>query len=114
MRRDSWQAWVAVLAARVAAALPLILSDPPVCLLGLGLEGILVAMVVGLTALFATEPAAPTEGVGMLFIGSLTGAVFVMSRLPDVSALAATPDQSVSTFLLRTVGFWALVVASWL
>src|SRR5581483_3828766 len=83
-------------------------------LLGLGLEGAFVAFVVGLTALFATEPAQPTEGAGMLFIGSVTGAVFVAALLPEVGALAATPDLSVSDFLKKTAGFWSLLVASWL
>jgi NitT/TauT family transport system permease protein len=114
MRRDPWQAWVAVIAVVAALGLPLIESDPPVYLLGLGLEGVLVALVVGLTALFATEPAYPTEGAGMLFLGSLTGAVFVASLLRQVAAFAATPDLSVSEFLERTAGFWSLLVASWL
>ena len=114
MRRDSWQAWVAVVAAIAAITLPLIGSDPPVYLLGLGPEGAIVAFVVGLTALFATEPASPSEGVGMLFIGSLVGAVFTLLTLPQVAALAATTDRSVSGFLLQTEGFWALVIASWL
>ena len=62
--------------------LPLIGSHPPVYLLGLGLEGAVVAFVVGLTALFATEPASPGRGIGMLFIGSLVGAVFTLLTLP--------------------------------
>ena len=66
MRRDSWQAWVAVVAAIAAICLPLIRSDPPVYLLGLGPEGAIVAFVVGLTALFATEPASPAGGTGGL------------------------------------------------
>jgi NitT/TauT family transport system permease protein len=114
MKRDAWQAWVAVVAVVAALTLPLIRSDPPVYLLGLGLEGVIVALVVGLTALFATEPAQPPQGVGMLFIGSLTGAIFIASMLPDVAALAATADQSVSGFLLKTEGFWTLLVACWL
>jgi len=113
MKRDPWQAWVAVVAVVAALSLPIIASDPPVYLLGLGLEGVLVAFVVGVSALFATEPARPTEGAGMLFIGSLTGAVFVASLLPQVAALAATTDLSVSDFLKKTAGFWCLLVAAW-
>jgi NitT/TauT family transport system permease protein len=114
MRRDSWQAWVAVIAAVAAITLPLMRSDPPVYLLGLGFEGVIVAAVVGLSALFSTEPGAPSDGVGLLFIGSLVGGVFVLLQLPQVAALAATTDQSVSSFLIKTEGFWALVIASWL
>jgi NitT/TauT family transport system permease protein len=113
MKRDPWQAWVAVIAVVAALSLPLIQSDPPVYLLGLGLEGVFVAFVVGMSALFATEPARPTEGAGMLFVGSLTGAVFVASLLPQVAALAATTDLSVSDLLKKTAGFWCLLIAAW-
>jgi NitT/TauT family transport system permease protein len=114
MRRDAWQAWVAVIAVVAALALPLVGRDPPVYLLGTGLAGIIVAMVLGLAALFATEPAAPTDGAGILFVASLTGAILVASLLPDVAALAAANTGSVADFVLRTGGFWALLVASWL
>ena len=60
--------------------------------------GSLVALSSCLTALFATEPAPPGEGVGMLFIGVLAGAVFALlmlhrwprSRRPPIGTSAAS------------------------
>ena len=113
MRRESWQAPVALVAVVAALALPVVAEGTPVFILGRGVDGILIAWVVGLTALFMMRPTSPTEGVDTLFIAAHAGAFYVITLLPAVGAIAARPGTSVVDAVSATPAFWALAVASW-
>jgi NitT/TauT family transport system permease protein len=114
MRRDSWQALVAIIAAVAALALPLAVEGgAPIFLLKQGTLGIIVGGVVLIAALFSVRAGSSAGDLGTLVAGVFAGAVFVYSQLPRVEALGHTPI-SLARFLELTVGFWALVVAIWL
>ncbi len=115
MRRVSWLALLAVIAAVVAMVQPLAIEGgTPVLLVDLGNEGIIVAGAVLLAAVFSVRRGAPREGIGALVIGVFAGALFLYSFLPRVQALAGDRSLSTGQLLALTPGFWALVVAVWL
>lgn len=101
-RRDSWQAWAALVALVAALTLPITApSSGHVYLLDAGSGPILMAMLLGLAAVAAIHPQSAAAASLVLALAAHVGAAYALLILPDFEG-DAWP------------GYWGLVIAVWL